>query len=160
MCGIDNSMNIKKGLKRIHIVIVILSILLGFLFYYLDYENRKSNADFEHKVSLFKQAEKKYYDYVEWMKSSDDIKFLNDKANEEWLNSRFLGQQELYFEYMAQRDALILLDENLKKPNTEFIYKYSVIISLIVILPYFLFFFYKFIFFRVINYLKDGFKDD
>ena len=41
MCGIDNSMNIKKGLKRIHKVIIILTIIISFIYLYKDYQEYK-----------------------------------------------------------------------------------------------------------------------
>jgi hypothetical protein len=158
-------MNIKKGLKRIHKVIIILSILLGLIFYYQDYKNRKSDLAYNELQLEILENE---YDGSDWMPAyqgqpKKQLEFLNSAL--EIKNNAYVREMlKKHLEYMdkhnAQERVCRFLRNDLKKPNTALIYKYSVIISLIVIVPYLLFFLHKFIFFKVINFFKDGFKYD
>ena len=159
-------MNLKKGLKRIHKVIIILSILLGLIFYYQDYENRKS--DLAYNELQLEIIEKEYnkisvrpLDFSIKSQVKKQLEFLNlalkyDEGG--YILEPLRKELEYINEYNAQERVCSFLRLELGKPNTALIYKYSVIISLIVIVPYLLFFLHKFILFRVTNYFIDGFK--
>ena len=140
MCGIDNSMNIKKGLKRIHKVIILLTIIYTLLPF------PETVVDFSEEVIEL-------------------IELHSHKASIE--KEMVLKKEELDLPLGFESYPLVLKKEELDLEIRsayldlfEILLSGLLLISIVICAPYILIFLYKFVLVKIFNYFKDGFKDD